>query len=75
MLENSPTIDFAELIKKNEILFKAPIASIVPPKTIAAITSHIVFSIPFMPPDEKRSFNKVAFVSMFVSLTTEFIIT
>ena len=38
------------------ILFKEPIASIIPPNTIAHITSQIVLSIPFIPPLVNKSF-------------------
>ena len=38
------------------IFFRAPLASITPPKHIAQIISHIVFNIPYIPPEESKSF-------------------
>ena len=74
VVANKLNVDFAILKSDSLIFLKAPIASITPPKIIAHITSHIVSSIPDIPPDVKRSFKNGVFVSIIVFETIEFMI-
>ena len=65
-------IDFPRFNNDTVILFKAPIDSITPPKTIAVITNQIVFIIPNIPPLENKSFNSLFPDSILVSIVIEF---
>ena len=74
VLANKLRVDFAIFNNDKLIVFKAPIASITPPKIIAHITSHIVSNMPLIPPDVNNSFKNKVFVSMVVLETIESII-
>ena len=50
VLANKLRVDFAIFNNDKLIVFRAPIASITPPKIIAHITSHIVSNMPLIPP-------------------------
>ena len=58
VLKNKPKTELAMLSIALLILAKAPMASIIPPKTMAQMISHTVPNIPCMPPEENNSFKR-----------------
>ena len=64
---NKPKVDLASLRIDLLIIVSAPIDSITPPNTIAHIINQTVPSIPFIPPDDNKSFNSELAVSIEVS--------
>ena len=74
VLKNNPKIEVASFNNSLVILAKAPMASIVPPKTIAQQIRKIVHNIPFIPPALNNSFNLILSVTISVSTKMAFTI-
>ena len=71
VLANNPKTEDAKDNKTVVILAKAPIASMIPPKTIADRINNIVQSIPIIPLELNKSFSCVLSVIIDVSVKIE----
>ena len=69
VLANNWKVVCAQLSRALLIRSKAPIASIIPPKTIAQIISQIVPSIPSIPPEVNKSLSNA--LEVVISVETE----
>ena len=54
VVNTSDFLDFTKWSNEEVIVLKKPVTSIIPPKLIAQMISHIVFNIPDIPPVDTR---------------------